>query len=167
MTAEVQCQQAFRQVCGAAKGAANVALVEIDRGPYLVLPAWEAFDAGERPINVHASNIVWVDPPGVTSSAYGTKVAYLWGSLQEGQSNGVLIKLPAGFTGKIHSKSSTFRAVVVKGRPHYQGDDLKTLEPGSYFDSRGETVHQVASPAGEESVIYVRTDGKYEIIPVK
>ncbi|MET0000674.1 MAG: DUF4437 domain-containing protein, partial [Candidatus Thiodiazotropha lotti] len=35
-----------------AKGSTNIALVEIERGPYLVLPVEKAFDAGERPINV-------------------------------------------------------------------------------------------------------------------
>ncbi len=151
----------------AAKGATNVALVEIDRGPYLVLPPEEAFDSGERPINVDASNIVWVDPPGVTTSANGPKVAYLWGNLEDGQSIGTFVKLPAGFTGKIHSHGSTFRAVVVKGQPQYLGYDVKTLKPGSYFGSKGETVHQISSKAGEESIIYVRTDGKYEVVPVQ
>lgn len=151
----------------AAKGATNVALVEIDRGPYRVLPTEEAFDSGERPINVDASNIIWVDPPGMPTSANGPKVAYLWGNIKDGQSNGTFVKLPAGFTGKIHSHGSTFRAVVVKGRPQYLGDDVKTLEPGSYFGSKGETVHLISSIAGEESIIYVRTNGKYEVVPVK
>ena len=132
----------------AAKGATNVALVEIDRGPYLVLPAEEAFDSGERPINVDASNIVWVDPPGMPASANGPKVAYLWGNLQDGQSNGTFVKLPAGFTGTIHSHGSTFRAVVVKGQPQYLGDDVKTLEPGSYFGWKGETVLRISSKQG-------------------
>ena len=151
----------------AAKGATNVALVEIDRGPYLVLPTEEAFDSGERPINVDASNIVWVDPPGMPASANGPKVAYLWGNLQDGQSNGTFVRLPAGFTGKIHSYGSTFRAVVVKGQPQYLGDDVKTLEPGSYFGSKGETVHRLSSKQGGESTIYVRTDGMYEVVPAK
>jgi hypothetical protein len=149
----------------AAKGATNVALVEIDRGPYLVLPAEETFDDGERPINVDASNIVWVDSPGMPASANGPKVAYLWGNLQDGQSNGTFARLPAGFTGKIHSHGSIFHAVVIKGQPQYLGDDVKTLEPGSYFGSKGETAHQISSKAGEESIIYVRTDGKYEVVP--
>ena len=150
----------------AAKGSINVALVEIDKGPYLVLPTEEAFDSGERPVNVDASNIVWVDLPGMPVSANGPKVAYLWGNLQDGQSNGTFVKLPAGFTGKIRSHGSTFRAVVIKGQPQYQVSetDIKTLEPGSYFSSKGESVHQVSSEAGVESIIYVRTDGKLDVI---
>ncbi|MDJ0808177.1 MAG: DUF4437 domain-containing protein, partial [Gammaproteobacteria bacterium] len=149
----------------AAKGSINMALVEIDKGPYLVLPPVEAFDSGERPINVDASNIVWIDPHGMPASARGVKVAFLWGNLEDGQSNGTFVKLPPGFTGKIHSHGSTFRAVVIKGQPQYLGADVKTLEPGSYFGSQGGAVHQIASVAEEESILYVRTDGKYEVVP--
>ena len=152
----------------AAKGPTNVAYIEIDKGPYLVLPPKEAFDRRERPINVDASNIVWVDPPGAPASANGPKVAFLWGKPQDGQLNGTLVKLPAGFTGKIKSHGSTFRAVIIKGQPQYQvpGEtDVKTLEPGSYFGSKGESVYQVSSKAGAESIIYVRTEGKYNVIP--
>jgi hypothetical protein len=154
----------------AARYGSNMALVEIDKGPYLVLPVEDAFDSGERPINVDASNIVWVDPLGMPASTTdGPKVAYLWGKLQDGQSNGTFIKLPSGFTGKITSQGSTFHAVVIKGQPRYQVSetDSKTLEPGSYFSSQGTSVHQVSSSAGVESIIYIRTDGKYDIIPAR
>jgi len=147
----------------AAKGATNVALVEIDEGPYLVLSPEEAFDSGERPINVDASNIVWVDPAGMPASANGPKLAYLWGNPQDGQSSGTFVKLPAGFVGKIRSHGATFRAVVIKGQPRYLGTDIKTLEPGSFFGSKGESVHQISSKAGEESIIYVRADGRYDV----
>ncbi len=151
----------------AAKGATNVALVEIDKGPYLVLSPEEAFDSGERPINVDASNIVWVDPPGLPASADGPKLAYLWGNLEDGQSNGTFVRLQAGFKGNIHSQGANFRAVVIKGQPQYLGTNTKTLEPGSYFGSKGESVHQLACKAGEESIIYVRTDGKFEITEIR
>lgn len=151
----------------AAKGATNMALVEIDRGPYLVMPTDKAFDSGERPINVDASNIVWIDPPGMPATANGSKVAYLWGSLKAGQSNGSFVKLPGGFSGAIRSHGSTFRAVVIKGQPQYLGDDVKTLEPGSYFGSKGKTVHRLSLDQGGESTLYVRTDGRYEIVPAK
>ena len=148
----------------AAKGDTNVALVEIDWGPYLVLPPEEAFDSGERPINVDASNVVWTDPPGMPTTANGPKLAYLWGNLQGVQSNGTFVKLPAGFAGKIHSSGPTFRAVVIKGQLQYLGHNVKTLEPGSYFSSEGEWVHQVTSSAGAESIIYVRTEGMYDLM---
>ena len=151
----------------AAKGESNIALVEIDKAPYLVRSFKEAYDSGERPINVDAANVVWVDPAGMSASSHGPKVAYLWGSLQDGQSNGTFVKLPAGFKGKIHSHGSTFHAVIIKGQPRYLGADTKTLEPGSYFGSKGETMHQISSAAEEQSVIYVRTNGRYDVIPSK
>ncbi|MET0071237.1 MAG: DUF4437 domain-containing protein [Candidatus Thiodiazotropha sp.] len=151
----------------AAKGKTNVALVEIDKGPYLVLPVEKAFDSGERPLNLDASNIVWVDPPGMPASSNGPKLAYLWGSHQEGQVNGTFVKLPTGYSGKILSTGSTFRAVVIKGKPEYQvGEtEVKALEPGSYFGSMGPSIHNVSSIGGEEVVLYIRTNGSYEIKP--
>ncbi len=154
----------------AAWGPANLAYIEPDKGPYLVLPPEKAFARGERPINVDASKIVWVDPPGAPDSANGPKIAFLWGKPQDGQLNGTFVKLPAGFRGKIKSHGSNFRAVVIKGQPQYQvqgASEIKTLEPGSYFGSKGGSVHQVSSKVGEESIIYVRTDGKYDVIPAK
>jgi quercetin dioxygenase-like cupin family protein len=162
----------------AAKETDSLAYIEIEEGPYLVLPAEKAFDSGERPVNVDKSNIVWlgtsditwIDQPRMPASANGPKVAFLWGNLQDDQLNGTLIKLPAGFTGKINSHGATFRAVVIKGQPQYQvpGEtDVKLLEPGSYFSSKGESVHQLSAKAGEECIIYARTDGKYDVISVQ
>ncbi len=150
----------------AAKGSQNIALVEIDQGPYLVQPPEEAFDSGERPINIDPSNLIWIDPPGGADSASidgDVKMAYLWGSLEDGRSNGTFIKLQPGFEGAIHSKASTFRAVVIEGRPQLQQEDTHTLEPGSYFGSSGDAVHPIASDPTQETVIYIRTDGPYEI----
>ncbi len=152
----------------AARGSNNIALVEIDKSPYLVRSFKEAFDSGEKPINVDPSNLIWLDPPGMpSSSSKGVKVAYLWGPQEDGQSNGTFVRLPAGYSGEIHSRGKTFRAVVIKGQPKYFGDEVQILEPGSYFGSKGAAMHQVSSSAGEETVIYVRTNGKYEVVPAK
>jgi len=153
-----------------ARGNTNVAYIEIEQGPYLVLPTEEAFDSGERPVNVDVSNIFWIDQPGIPASAEGPKVAFLWGNPQDDRLNGTLVKLPPGFTGKIYSHGSTFRAVVVKGQPQYQlpgVTDVKTLEPGSYFSSKGESAHRVSCEAVKECIIYVRMEGKFDVIPAQ
>lgn len=148
----------------AAKGTENIALVEIDHGPYLVHPPEKAFDSGERPINVDASNIVWVDLlPGQTVARTGPMIAYLWGNLEDGHSNGTFVKLPAGFSGKIRSHGSVFRAVVIKGQVQYDGSSQKTMDPGSYFSSNGESTHHLTSKAVNDSIIYIRTNGKYTV----
>ncbi|MGD1920782.1 MAG: DUF4437 domain-containing protein [Pleurocapsa sp.] len=154
----------------------NIAYIEIDEGPYLVLPTEEAFGSEEKPINVDKSNIVWLDASNITwidrtemsAPADEAKVAFLWGNPQDSELNGTLVKLSPGFTGKIRSNGSTFRAVVGQGRSQYQvpGEtEEKTLEPGSYFGSKEESVHQVSCETEQECIIYVRTEGKYEVIP--
>ncbi len=162
----------------AAKGTDTLAYIEIERGPYLVLPSKEAYVSKERPVNVDISNIVWLDAADITwidqhemqASANGPKMAFLWGNPQDGQLNGTLVKLPAGFSGTIRSHGATFRAVVIKGQPEYQvprETAVKILAPGSYFASKGESVHRLSSEKGGESVIYIRTDGKYEVLMAK
>ena len=152
----------------AAKGSRNVAYIEIEEGPYLVLPPEKAFDSGEAPINVDVSNFIWLGQPGMPASADGPKVAFLWGSPQGDQLNGALVKLPAGFAGTIRSRGSSFRAVVIRGRPKHRAPgetDLQTLEPGSYFSSKGESVHHVSCEAGDGCIIYVRMKGEFDVVP--
>ena len=45
----------------AGPGEKSTAFLEIFSGPYLVKPAPEAFDNGERPVNLEARNVVWLD----------------------------------------------------------------------------------------------------------
>lgn len=159
-----------------AKGNDTMALVHIEEGPYLVMPSKEAFDSHERPVNVdkgnivwlNAANITWINQPGKLTFASGPKVAFLWGNHDGGELNGTFIKLPAGFEGTIRSNGSIFGAVIIKGLPEYKIEaDTKKLEPGSYFESEGETVHRVSSDAKKETIIYVRSNGKYDIVPAQ
>ena len=157
----------------AAKGN-TLAYIEIEAGPYLVLPVEKAFDDGQRPVNVDESNIVWLDASSTTwagqagARAHGPAVAFLWGHPEKGKLNGTLVKIPAGFTGTIRSRGSTFRAVVIQGRPTHRvpGEtDATTLEPGSYFSSTGAAAHQVSSGVGADCIIYVRTDDTFKVVP--
>lgn len=150
----------------AAKGNENIAFIEIEKGPYLVLPTEKEFDNGERPINVDKTNMVWIDQTD-ENTINGHEVSYLWGKPKDNELNGTLLKLPTGFSGQIHSKGKTFKAVLIQGQLQYQmpnETETKTLEAGSYFSSTGDAVHQVSSKDGEECIIYIRTKGKYEVI---
>ncbi len=147
----------------AAKGKHNMALVEVDLGPYLVQHTHEAFDDGEKPINIDASNVVWVPLTGDKSSANDPHIAYLWGNLEKGQSNGTFLKLPASFKGMIESKGESFHGVVIEGKPQYLGATPKVMEPGSYFGSQGDATHPVASDAKDETILYIRTNGPYTV----
>ena len=159
----------------AAKGDTPMAYVEIERGPYLVLPTKEAFLSQLKPVNIDKSNLVWLDATDVSwvnqssepAKTDKPQISFLWGNTMDGRLNGTFLKLPAGFKGKINSDGTDFRAIVIKGLPQYQVNktDLKTLEPGSYFGSKGApAVHEVSSKVDEESIIYVRTNGKYNIL---
>jgi hypothetical protein len=149
-----------------AQGAYSLAYIEIEEGPYLVLPPEEAFDSGERPVNVDHTNIVWLGADDLkwVDAEQGAKVAFLWGSREEAQLSGTLIKLPVGFEGKIHSDGESFRAVVVEGEPTYQSGEMaesKKLETGSYFGSFGAGNHMISTT--EQVLLYVRSDAKVEV----
>lgn len=61
-----------------------------------------------------------------------------------------------------------FRAVVIQGQVQYplpRESNIQALEPGSYFSSTGESVHQVSCAMNEECIIYVRVEGKYDVVP--
>ena len=51
-------QPAGEDYITAASGESNMIFLEIESGPYLVQPSDQAFDNGERPINVHSNNVV-------------------------------------------------------------------------------------------------------------
>lgn len=154
-----------------------MAFLEIQEGPYLVKPSEEAFDRGERPINVDASNIVWLTAAttnwiearkDITNPSKGPELTFLWGQPHNDQDVGSLIRLPAGFSGSIQSKSSEFRAVIIDGKTKVQlaGEtDTRTLTPGSYFGSTGEATHQISSTDGDGCVIYVRNKGMFKVTP--
>ncbi len=147
-------------------GTDTMAYIEIDEGPYLVMPTAEAFDHGERPINVDKSNLVWLDartinwidlPSGdLSNAAAGPKVTYLWGNPQNNQPSGFLLKLPVGFNGELRADADQLRAVVIQGHPSHDG---QILEPGSYFGSKGVTLHKLTVSDSEEIILYVRTEG--------
>jgi len=150
-----------------AQGEINVAYIEIDQGPYLVRPSTEAFDTGERPINMEKSNFVWLDASDVSwVDEGGAQVAFLWGDRKVGEFNGTMIKLPAGFKGTLESEGEIFRGVLIQGQATYEGDGVEgaqSLTAGSYFGSKGSESHSLVAQEDGESLIYVRTNGKIKV----
>lgn len=161
-------------ITAAAKGGAT-AFLEILEGPYLVQPTDKAFDNGERPLNLDGSNIVWlngsditwINQSGTPASGDGPQMAFLWGTPQEGQKNGTFVRLPAGFAGRIRNHGSQFRAVAIQGKARHHGTEAKTLEPGSCFGSAGKAEYKITCEGPEACVLYVRLEGKYDIIPAQ
>lgn len=148
----------------AAKDQENMAYIEIDSGPYLVQPADQAFDNGERPVNIDKSNLVWLDASDIEWIDEGVeaKRAFLWGDSKAGGLNGNLIKLPAGFEGKINNRGDVFHAVVIAGNPQYlNAGDALSLEPGNYLGASEAGTHHITTT--DETIIYIRTNNKFNI----
>ncbi|MEM7603645.1 MAG: DUF4437 domain-containing protein [Verrucomicrobiota bacterium] len=151
-----------------AKGDHNMAFIEIEWGPYLVWPPEQASDNGERPVNVHASNLVWLEAASTTwITTEGPEIAFVWGEPKSGQSNGTLLKLPAGFFGVIQGNGEELKAVVISGQVGIQvaGSEEETaLEPGSYVRSEGRASHAIAASEGGESILYLRSEGAFQVM---
>lgn len=148
-----------------ARGSTVLAYIEVDDA-FRVLPAERAFVGEDRPINVHATNLVWVPAPGA-SAADGARIAYLWGDPQGDQPSGVLVKLPSRFAGTLRGQGSTFRGVVIEGRLTYEHPAMHgrgAMAPGSYFGSTDGATHEVACGAELDCVIYARMEGRVEVV---
>ncbi len=151
-----------------AKGKENIAYVEIDSGPYLVKPIDQAFDNGERPVNIDASNVVWVTNKATNwiSVESNAEISFLWKSNNNDGLQGFFVKLPKQFTGEIVSDGEVFHAVLVQGELHYtlpQNRDVKILDPGSYFTATDEAIHRVANETNDNSILYIRTNGDIKV----
>ena len=110
--------------------------LEILSGPYLVKPADQAFDGGERPINVGARNIMWLGAEDAEWIGHeGPKMAYLWGNVEDKGQNGTFLKLPSGYGGELSTSAPVMR-VAIQGQTTIQlsgESDTQSLAPGSYF----------------------------------
>ncbi|GAA0745372.1 DUF4437 domain-containing protein [Gaetbulibacter jejuensis] len=144
----------------------NMAFLDIQEGPYLVKPTSEAFDNGEKPVNVDKTNLVWLNANDIewVSEKSNVETAFLWGSHEKNQLRATLLKLPAGFKGKIKNLSPNFRAVVISGKVTHQfskKDDVNVLEPGSYFGAEEKASLRLKTDV--ETVIYIRSNGEFKI----
>ncbi len=153
-----------------AKGEENIALVEIDQGPYLVKPIEEAFDNGERPINVDISNIVWLNHSTSHWIADNcpAEISFLWESKTDNEMKGVFVKLPTGFRGTIESNGTILHAVVIQGLLDYklpQTKEVKKLDAGSYFGSSDKAVHTISNETKTDAILYIKTNKSLKIIP--
>ncbi len=151
----------------------GTAFLEILSGPYLVRPSIEAFDNGERPINMEQRNVVWMDSSDVKWIKYGDEtnnfspeIAFLWGRPVDGELNGTFIKLPTGFSGTLEGTGSSLKAVLVKGDLRHEAGELskaQSLSAGSYVGSEGQVEHSISCKGDSECVLYIRAVGKYAI----
>ncbi|MDJ0974226.1 MAG: DUF4437 domain-containing protein [Planctomycetota bacterium] len=149
-----------------AQGSENVAYIEIERGPYLVHPAKEAFERPYAPVKMTPASMSWTDPAGASSSEGGPKVCTLPGNPDDDQLRRALVKLPGGFKGTVESDGADLHVVVIEGTPEHHVRDkteAEALPAGSYFGSTGKVAHRVTCASGGTCLLYVRTDGTFEV----
>ena len=151
----------------AANGENSMIFLEILSGPYLVKPADQAFDSGERPINVGARNVMWLEAEDAEwIDDVGPKMAYLWGSVEDNEQNGTFVKLPSGYAGELSTSAPLMRVVTIQGQASIQlsgESETHSLDPGSYFSSKGEAAHQISCGSDEGCIFYLHTEGKYRL----
>lgn len=144
-----------------AKGEVNIALVEIDHGPYLVHPTEQAFDNDEKPINIDASNVVWLDREKtnwITTQSMA-ELSFLWAAKDF---RGLFVKLPKGYSGVIKTDGTVLHAVVIQGELNYtlpQTNKEQSLDVGSYFGATSIAHHSITNNSQEEVILYIRTNG--------
>ncbi|MEM6653057.1 MAG: DUF4437 domain-containing protein [Pseudomonadota bacterium] len=143
--------------------------LEILEGPYLVQPGDQAFDNGERPLNLMRSNMMWMTADEfdwIEVDREGPEVALLWGDLSAGELSGSMLKLPAGFSGKVVSEGADFKAVTVQGQIAHDVLGLREetfLTSGGYFGSDEDVEHLVSCELQSECLVYIRTTGKFRV----
>lgn len=145
----------------AAKGDNILAYIEIDNGPYLVIPTNEEFETEEVSLNVDRSNIVWVDSSNLKWVDEGkVKVAFLWSSLDADKLRGSFIKMPKNSKSNIHTRATEFRGILISGKIRY---DKTKLNPGSYFSSQGKAEYEIKCLDDSECLIYIRSNSRFRL----
>lgn len=155
-----------------AAGVFNMAYIEIDEGPYLVESTENAFDNGERPVNLERSNLVWLDASDITwiERDGGAEVAFLWGGEADTGARGTLVKLPAGQSVRLSSDQAELKIVSISGEPEVRlgGAHAKhVLMPGSFVASAPNAADVFACNVKTGCLLYVRADGHFEITSIR
>ncbi len=136
-----------------------------------VLPASRAQKDIAPAINLGPSKIKWIKPADIPPAAvYGVRVAYPMGKPEIGQAGATLLKLPAGSHGVWHQFHYTYHAVVIRGRPTHRAggsNKTRTMDPGTYFGSKGNYSYELSCPGKDECMVYIRTKGPPRFWPVK
>ncbi len=151
-----------------AQGEENIAYVEIDSGPYLVKPITEAFDSGERPINIDAANVVWLNNKATNwiSEQSDAEISFLWENDDETNLKGIFVKLPSKFEGSLINEGKIFHAIIIKGELSYKMPDKNEeikLDSGSSFSATSKAEHTFSNTNSEEVIFYVRTNGSFSV----
>jgi hypothetical protein len=143
----------------AAKGSDTLAYIEVEE-QFGVHPAEEAFDDGERPLNIDVTNLVWANPPGDLDPQLGVRVAYLWGNQFDNSPSGMMLVLPIGLERAIQIQhDSLVQIVMIQGGADIEGEEI---EAGSYYQRHFSGGFSITHDTSDGSMMYIRTKGHIE-----
>ena len=101
----------------------------------------------------------------------GPKLGLLTGDYKKGP-YGALVKLPAGYTSPLHSRTGAYEAVEISGTSSHwlKGEDgtkAKKMTPGSYWTIAAKTEHISSCAPGTDCVMFVWQKTKHDFVPAK
>ena len=122
-----------------------------------------AANAG-KPVTMTPDQLKWVPNPAAT----GVMMATAWGDPSKGPF-GAFNKFVAGFTAPLHTHSASTRIVVISGTMSMTGEDGKEIKfpAGSFYTQPNTFPHVTKCLAGADCIIYIETDGKWDLKPVE
>ena len=99
------------------------------------------------------------------------QAALLWGNPETGPA-AFMVRFPEGFAEPLHSHSSLYRAVLIKGQfqnrnPDGSIDKDSALGPGSYTVQPGGEVHGELNAGPGEMVALVMFEGPVDFTPAE
>lgn len=159
-------------ITAARPGAGATAFLEILQGPYLVQPGDRAFDNGEQPLNLVASNLVWMNADALDWIALddqvenGPQAAFLWGNLESGELSGSFLRLPTGYTTDLSTEDGDLKAVLIGGEvTHTVAGATRPVRigAGGYFSSAQAVRHTLTCSDSQACVVYLRTVGQFHV----
>jgi len=138
---------------------AAVPLVAAAQETKVAEPAAKAPEAAPQPTLWPASELKWVDNPGVK----GARHALLWGDPVK-EAFGKLNRWPAGTEVPLHYHPFEVRGVMLEGTLTItpEGGAAKELGPGSYWQLPGRGKHTTTCKAGADCVFLTTSRLRYE-----
>jgi hypothetical protein len=116
---------------------------------------------GKQEIIVSAADLKW-EPLAPGSPV---KMCVLWGDSKKGPF-GMLLKLPGGFDGGMHTHATDYHALCVQGTWIHtvEGDGPKELTPGSYVMQPAWQYHDDKCKGPEDCIVYIHQFGGADFI---
>lgn len=143
-------------------GASALAFLEIQEGPYKVMPPEERFSSPDESVNLKAEDMEWTSVAGAgwADGDDAIEATSLWGSDEAGQPHGRLVRMGAGSSATITFADRALKAVVIDGSVEHSVEgvsDPVALGEGAYFSTNAAVPNSLNCTASS-CLVYLRTE---------